>query len=154
VDSGLRLSEECKPGTVHSDNRVRVNYILVHDTMESGNNRPVVNNAISRNFKAAPQLHYFKLLHFRVLMSSTIQRFCYILLNAEVHYRAHKSPSLIPVQSQMNPVHSTPSYLRSILILSTHLRLYLRSGLFPSGIHTKIRYVYFFLPISATCPAH
>jgi hypothetical protein len=40
--------------------------------------------------------------------------------------------------------------LRSILILSTHLRLGLPTGLFPSGFPTDI----LFSPIRATCPAH
>jgi hypothetical protein len=44
--------------------------------------------------------------------------------------------SLVPVLSRINPVHTTPSYLRSILI-STHLRLGLPNGIFPSGFPTK-----------------
>jgi hypothetical protein len=45
-----------------------------------------------------------------------------------------------------------PVSLRSILILSTHLRLGLPSGLFPSRFRTNILYA-FFAPIHATCPA-
>jgi hypothetical protein len=56
-----------------------------------------------------------------------------ILLNPKVHYRFHKDPPLVPILSQINPVHTTPSYLRSILILFSHLCLGLPSGLFPSG---------------------
>jgi hypothetical protein len=41
---------------------------------------------------------------------------------------------------------SSPDYptLRSILILSTHLRLGLASGLFPSGFPTTILYAFLF----------
>jgi hypothetical protein len=45
-------------------------------------------------------------------------------------------------------------FLRSILILSSHLCLSLPSGLFPTGFPTKILYVFLFSPMRAKCPAH
>ena len=45
--------------------------------------------------------------------------------------------------SWASPIHSTylhPTFWRSILILSTHLRIGLPSGLFPPGFPTKILY--------------
>jgi hypothetical protein len=55
-----------------------------------------------------------------------------ILWNPEVQYRVHKSPPLVPIVSHMNPTHTIPSYLRSILILPIHLHLGFPSALFPS----------------------
>jgi len=43
---------------------------------------------------------------------------------------------------------------RSILVLSSHLRLGLPSGLFPSGFPIKTLYTSLLSSIRATCPAH
>ena len=61
--------------------------------------------------------------------------------NPKVHYRTHKRPPPVSILGQPNPVHIPTSYLLEIcLILSTHLRLGLPSGLFPSGFPTKTLY--------------
>jgi hypothetical protein len=46
-----------------------------------------------------------------------------LLWNGKAHYRVHKNPQLSPVLSHLNSVHNPISYLRSILILSSHLPL-------------------------------
>jgi hypothetical protein len=71
---------------------------------------------------------------------SGTQEFLNILCNLKVHYRVHKNPPPVPILSQINQVHTT----HPILILSSHLRLDLTSGLFPSGFTTNILYAFLF----------
>ena len=57
--------------------------------------------------------------------------------NPKVHYRTHKRPPPISILGPPNPVH-IPTSWRSIIILSTHLRLGLPSDLFPSGLPIQV----------------
>jgi hypothetical protein len=87
---------------------------------------------------------------------SVTQEFPNILWNPKLHYRVHKSPPLVPTLSQVSSVHTTASYLSKIyLILSSHLRLCLPSGIFSSGFPSKILYALSFLhPCYMLCPSH
>ena len=70
--------------------------------------------------------------------------------NPKVHYHIHKRPPPVSILGQPNPVHIPTSHLPEILILSTHLRLGLPSGLFPSGFPTKTLYTPLSSPIRET----
>jgi hypothetical protein len=70
-----------------------------------------------------------------------------ILWDPKVHHCVQKSPPLVPILHQIDSVHtSDPISLRCNLILSTHLRLALLSGL-----PTNILHAFLFSPIRATC---
>jgi hypothetical protein len=84
-----------------------------------------------------------------------LMNFPAFLWNPEVHYPVHKYPPLVFILSQIDPVNATSSIsLRSILILSIHLRVLLPKGLLTYGFPTNILYAFLFSPIRATCPAH
>ena len=75
--------------------------------------------------------------------------------NPKVHYRTHKRPPPVSIlASPIQSIYSHPTSWRSILTLSTHLRLGLPSGLLPSGFPTKTLYTPLSSPIRTTCPAH
>jgi hypothetical protein len=101
-----------------------------------------------------PTLSHFNLFHvFTHCQCAATQELPSVLWNTMVHCRVHKSP-LVHIVSQINPIHTIPSYLRSSLILSPHLHLGLPSGLFPFGFPTNILYPFLFPPIPVTYLAH
>ena len=74
--------------------------------------------------------------------------------NSNVRYHTHKRPPPVSILDQPNQsTYPHSKSWRSILILSTHLRLGLPSGLFPSSFPNKTLYTPLSSPIRVTCPA-
>jgi hypothetical protein len=66
-----------------------------------------------------------------------------------------QEPSTVPILSQINPVHTIPSYLSRIHLNIVHPPTSWSSQWFlPSGFPTNILYAFLFPPIRVTCPAH
>jgi hypothetical protein len=65
-------------------------------------------------------------------------------------------PATCPLSraSSIQSIHPHPTSWRSILILPTHLRLGIPSGLYPSDFLTQVLYTPLLFPIRATWPAH
>jgi hypothetical protein len=63
-------------------------------------------------------------------------------------------PSTGTYSNQPNPLHPHSISPRSILILSSHLRLGLPSSLLHLGFHIKTLYIFLSSPMRATCPSH
>jgi hypothetical protein len=59
-----------------------------------------------------------------LFIAKTVQN-THIQSEPKVHYLVHNNPSLISILRQINPLHTTPSYFRSILILSTYVLVFL-----------------------------
>jgi hypothetical protein len=79
-----------------------------------------------------------KILFEKLIVTQIVKKYTAFLRNPKVHHRVHRSPPLDPILSQPNPVRPIDPYLPKVLLmLFSHLRLGLRSGLLPSGLPTK-----------------
>jgi hypothetical protein len=81
-----------------------------------------------------------------LLVTSPSQEIARPSWTLKVYHRVHKSPSMIHIMSQIHPVHSSHLiYIRSITILSSHLRM---------GFQTKILCAFLIFLMRATCPVN
>jgi len=73
-----------------------------------------------------------------------------LLWNPKVNYCVHKSPPLVSILREMNPVYILPPLFfniqSNVILPSTHS---LPSGFFPSGFRIKILYAFLMFPMRA-----
>jgi len=90
----------------------------------------------------------------RLIVAQLVKKFLTFLCKPKFHYRVHKSPPLVPILSQINPVYNCSPYFPKIQSnLSSHLCLDLPSCLFPSGFPTKILHACL-ISMHTTCTVH
>jgi hypothetical protein len=84
---------------------------------------------------------------------TTTQEIPHLLQNLKVHYHVHKTLTMVPIPSQMNPVHTLTLFFKiHILKLSSHPGL--PNSLISSHCLIKTLNAFLTCPICATCPAH
>jgi hypothetical protein len=84
---------------------------------------------LRRRTTSFPSTNSIELSPWEAASRSATEEFSNILWNPKGHYRVNRNHPLDPILSQINLVHTTQSYLRSTLILSSHLRIDFPSGL-------------------------
>jgi hypothetical protein len=67
------------------------------------------------------RFHHIPQVYTKTLKASSFGIRTQIVRSSNIHCRVHQSPPLVPPLNQMDPVHTTPCYLRLLLMLSTHL---------------------------------
>jgi hypothetical protein len=79
----------------------------------------------------------------------------HLLFNRKIHCSSHRSILLDHIARRLIQIHNLiPYFLRSFLILSSHISLIILSGLFPSGFPDIVMNSFLSFPICATCAAH
>jgi hypothetical protein len=85
---------------------------------------------------------FFKRSAISMVRSHSPSQISRLLWNLEVHYRDYRNPPLVPILNQLDLVYILQ---RSILILHSHLRLGLPSGVFPLFFRSEfcLHFTYF-----------
>jgi len=89
--------------------------------------------------------------YFSTLFSQEIP---WIVDNPNVHCTIGNSAPSVPNMSHINPINTNPIWVRSILILFSHLSLSLPKGLFSAALRKKPVNKILFCHMHATCPSH
>jgi len=90
----------------------------------------------------------------RVDSRSAGQEIPRLLWTQEVHYRVHKIPPLDPILTQMDSLHTFPSYFSKFSSNILPSRPRSSEWSLPSSFPTNISYEFLIYPMRATCTAH
>ena len=87
----------------------------------------------------------------KLTVSQLVKKFLAFSWHLEFHYHLYRRSPPVSIPSHTKRVHAShPTSWRSIMMLSSHLRLGLPSGLFLSGFPTKT----LFAPLLSPCLLH
>jgi hypothetical protein len=83
------------------------------------------------------------------------RRVCQHFTEPEDSLPYSQEPSSGPIPSQINSASTTSIHVSKVHFnIFSHLRLGILTGLFPTGLPTRILYAFLFFPLRATCPAY
>jgi hypothetical protein len=107
-----------------------------------------VPQSLIKNVSVTMQLQCEKSFFEKFIVTGVVKEFS-DFRDSKIHYHIHKGAPLNHIPIQLNPIHTVS--VISIFIILTFVSRFPK-GLFPSGFHTNILYLFSISPTGATCP--